>query len=193
MPVSPAPIELVLTDLDPALVHAWSEEFAAWPSAVTVSVGRLEQVTSIDALITAGNSYGQMDGGVDCALANHFPGLQRAVWAAIADESHGYLPVGSALVVPIADAAMPWLVYAPTMRVPMSLRDHDVAVHDAFWAALVAIGRHNTDPLSHPHSIGRLPRFRHRFRTGHPWPRRSAHGDGLPLLARGADGIHLGP
>lgn len=140
---SPAPLELVLTDLDRALVEAWSEEFAAWPSAVTVTLGRLEQVTGVDALITAGNSYGQMDGGVDRALSDHFPGLQRAVWAAIADESQGYLPVGSALVVPIQDAAVPWLVYAPTMRVPMSLRGHDVAVHDSFWAALVAIARHN--------------------------------------------------
>jgi hypothetical protein len=33
--------------------------------------------------MTAGNSYGQMDGGVDRVLSQHWPELQRAVWAAI--------------------------------------------------------------------------------------------------------------
>ena len=135
---------LLLVDLDAALVGAWEEEFAAWPSAVRTAVAGLETVTGVDALMTAGNSYGQMDGGVDRIVATHFPGVQRSVWAAIADQSRGYLPVGSAVVVATGSKVIPWLVYAPTMRVPRPLTgDLETAVHDAFWAALVAVDRHN--------------------------------------------------
>lgn len=139
-------VALTLVSMDPALVEAWDEGFAAWPSSVRVQEGRLEDVEGVDAFITAGNSYGQMDGGVDRAVAQHFPAVQRAVWAAIADDAHGYLPVGSAVVVPTGSDEVRWLVYAPTMRVPMSLRGAlDVAVHDGFWAALVAVAHHNRD------------------------------------------------
>lgn len=84
-----------------------------------------------------------MDGGVDRALAGYWPGVQRSVWAAIADEYHGYLPVGAASVVPTGGEPCRWLVYAPTMRVPMPLSGElDIAVHNAFWAGLLAIGSH---------------------------------------------------
>jgi hypothetical protein len=62
---------LLLVDLDQALVEAWEDEFAAWPSVVRTTRGRLEASTQVDALLTAGNSYGQMDGGVDRAIADH--------------------------------------------------------------------------------------------------------------------------
>jgi len=136
-------LELTLVDRDGLLVERWSEEFAAWPDSVRVRRGQLESVDDVDAWVTAGNSYGQMDGGVDRAVAEHIPGIQSAVWKAIATHARGYLPVGSALVVGTG-AATPWLVYAPTMRIPMSLRGPlESAVHDAFWAALVAVVRHN--------------------------------------------------
>lgn len=139
-------VSLTLVATDRALVAAWEGEFAAWPSAVRIREARLETTCGVDAFITAGNSYGQMDGGVDRVVAEHFPGVQRAVWAAIADEAHGYLPVGSAVVARTGSTTTPWLVYAPTMRVPMSLRGPlETSVHDAFWAALVAIARHNGD------------------------------------------------
>lgn len=137
---------LLLVDLDAALVDAWREAFADQINDGSVEVRKgslLDVLPEVDAVLTAGNSYGQMDGGVDRALANHWPEVQRAVWAAIADDHHGYLPVGSATVVPTGDESCRWLIYAPTMRVPMPLAGGlDMAVHDAFWAALVAIAHH---------------------------------------------------
>ncbi len=141
----PEPPRLLLVDLDRDLVDAWrialADEIAA--GAVDVRCGSLlDALPEVDAVITAGNSYGQMDGGVDRVLSQHWPEVQRAVWGAIADEHHGYLPVGSACVVPTGDSACGWLVYAPTMRVPMPLAGGlEMAVHDAFWAALVAVRR----------------------------------------------------
>lgn len=101
-------------------------------------------LTEADAVISPGNSYGQMDGGVDRVLCEAFPLAQRQVWAMVGDRHHGYQAVGTAEVVPTGDERCRWLVYAPTMRVPMPL-DHgrDIAVHDAFWAALRAVIAHD--------------------------------------------------
>jgi O-acetyl-ADP-ribose deacetylase (regulator of RNase III) len=145
--------QTLLIDLDSDLVSAWREVFAAEiaEGAIEVRQGSLLDVlTDVDAVLTAGNSYGQMDGGVDRAVAGYWPGVQRSVWAALADEHHGYLPVGCASVVPTGGDPCRWLVYAPTMRVPMPLTDGlDIAVHDAFWAALLAVGRHRaTNPIT---------------------------------------------
>lgn len=140
------PPHLLLVDLDADLVSAWCKVFAAQidEGAIEVQQGSLLDVLpEVDAALTAGNSYGQMDGGVDRALAGYWPDVQRSVWAAVADEYHGYQPVGAASMVPTGGEPCRWLVYAPTMRVPMPLSGGmDIAVHDAFWAALLAVGRH---------------------------------------------------
>jgi O-acetyl-ADP-ribose deacetylase (regulator of RNase III) len=47
---------------------------------------------------------------------------------------------------PAEDPDHPFLVHAPTMRVPGPLSQQSRAnIHDAFWAALVAVSRHNAD------------------------------------------------
>ncbi|WP_427895773.1 macro domain-containing protein [Kribbella sp. GL6] len=142
---------LLLVDLDVELVAAWQDAFAEQIEDGVVDVRHgslLDVLPEVDAVVTAGNSYGQMDGGVDRILAEHWPTVQRAVWSAIADEFHGYQPVGAATLVPTGDDPCRWLVYAPTMRVPMRLTGGlDIAVHDAFWAALLAVSNH-ADPIA---------------------------------------------
>jgi O-acetyl-ADP-ribose deacetylase (regulator of RNase III) len=140
------PPHLLLVDLDTDLVSAWCNVFAAQIDEGVIEVQQgslLDVLPEVDAVLTAGNSYGQMDGGVDRALAGHWPDVERSVWAAVADEYHGYQLVGAASVVPTGGDPCRWLVYAPTMRAPMPLSGGmDIAVHDAFWAALLAVGRH---------------------------------------------------
>lgn len=141
------PIRLILVDLDADLVDAWRAQFAAEVEGGMVEVRHgsiLDVLADVDAVMTAGNSYGQMDGGVDRVLSQHWPDLQRAVWAAVGDVHHGYQPVGTATLVATGGEPCRWLVHAPTMRVPMPLASGlDIAVHDAFWAALIAIEGHD--------------------------------------------------
>ncbi|NUR96340.1 MAG: hypothetical protein HOV67_13905 [Kribbellaceae bacterium] len=148
------PPRLLLVDLDAALVEAWHTAFAPQIDEGTVDVRRgslLDALPEADAVFTAGNSYGQMDGGVDRALANHWPNIQRAVWAAIADTHHGYQPVGTASLIPTNGDPCRWLVYAPTMRVPMRLSGPlEIAVHDAFWSALIATSNHPISTIASP-------------------------------------------
>jgi O-acetyl-ADP-ribose deacetylase (regulator of RNase III) len=70
-----------------------------------------------DAYVSPANGFGIMDGGIDLVLRGRFPGADRTVQAAIA-RLGPFLPVGRALVVETGDAFVPYLVCAPTMRVP---------------------------------------------------------------------------
>jgi len=137
-------LRLTLVDPNPEVCKGWSLEFATWTAEVSIECERFERLGAYDALVSPGNSFGIMDGGVDAHIAARFPSVHRAVRAAIDDEFSGYQPVGTAVVVPTGDSAHPFLVHAPTMRVPSSLsRLLRTNVHDAFWAALVAVERHN--------------------------------------------------
>jgi len=66
----------VLVDLDRELVDAWRLALDAEVAAGAVEVrcgSLLDALPEVDAVITAGNSYGQMDGGVDRVLSQHWP------------------------------------------------------------------------------------------------------------------------
>jgi O-acetyl-ADP-ribose deacetylase (regulator of RNase III) len=153
-PVGPT---LVLVGPHPALAAAWEAAFEPFADRVKTHLGVFQDLLgTFDALLTPGNSYGQMDGGFDGVVSRHFAPVQRAVWDAIGERHRGFLPVGSADVVPTGDDRCPWLVYAPTMRTPMRLGgDRDVAIHDAMWAGLIAVSRHN-ERVAPEHRIATL-------------------------------------
>jgi O-acetyl-ADP-ribose deacetylase (regulator of RNase III) len=137
-------VKLILVDPNPDLCVAWRQRFEIQPD-IEIRRGVFQDVTDANALVTAGNSFGLMDGGVDLAVARFDPGIETAVQRAIRNECCGELGVGAAVVVPFAlyqEHAPHWLIYAPTMRVPMSIAGTD-AVYRAMWAVLVAIHRHN--------------------------------------------------
>lgn len=122
------------------LVDAWTAEFVG----VEIVEGRFQDhLGTYDALVSPGNSYGQMDGGIDGAISAEFGAVQRNVWRMLAERHHGYQPVGTAEVVETGDPRCPFLVHAPTMRMPMRLRGAaELHVYDALWAALLAADRH---------------------------------------------------
>ena len=95
-----------------------------------------------DAVVSPANSFGFMDGGVDYAYSEHFGWhVQAAVQAEIDKLPFSELLVGQALVVPTGNAETPWLVCAPTMRVPKLIQDAfdlTLATRAAVKAALEA-------------------------------------------------------
>lgn len=134
-------VQLILVDPNPDLYEAWGRHFPSHAD-VEIHCARFETITGADALVTAGNSFGLMDGGVDLAVARAFPQAEARVRTNIQGRWHGELNVGAA-VVDITFAESPrWLVYAPTMRVPLDIRGTD-NVYRAMWAALVEVERHN--------------------------------------------------
>lgn len=72
-----------------------------------------------DAIVSPANSFGFMDGGLDAALVERF-GMyaETRPKQTIRDKHAGELLVGRAEVCPTNDSTVPWLICAPTMRVP---------------------------------------------------------------------------
>lgn len=136
------PLRLILVDPDPRLVVEWRERFDGLP-AVEVVEGCFEELPEYDCMVTAGNSFGIMDGGIDLAVTRYFGvPLMRRVQSRILAGFLGEQPVGTSIVVETQHPKHPYLAHTPTMRVPMSIARTDY-VYCAMWATLLAIHHHN--------------------------------------------------
>ena len=130
-----------LHTFDSAMAAARRKAFDGVRNVVVVEDDILEG--RCDALVSPANSFGYMDGGIDLAYRRYFGlDIQSRVQAKIGSEFHGELPVGQAMVVPTEHATVPYLVLAPTMRIPDKIGD-TVNVYLAFRAALLAVLAHN--------------------------------------------------
>lgn len=138
------PLSLILVDPDNRLCGAWKGAFRDDPT-VEVVPGYFEELPRYDCFITAANSFGQMDAGVDAAVVRHFGrNLMWRVHDVILADYLGEQPVGTSFLVETEDPDHPFVAHTPTMRVPMAI-DRTDYVYVAFWAALLAIRRHNRD------------------------------------------------
>jgi O-acetyl-ADP-ribose deacetylase (regulator of RNase III) len=134
-------LRLSLGDTNPAVASALAAAFAE-VAAVEVVQGNLLDL-SCDAVVSPANSFGDMSGGIDKAIDDFHKGeAQRRLRHAIAEHFLGELPVGMALVVELAAARFPFVIAAPTMRIPGSLN-----AYLAMRAALIAVLRHNVAAL----------------------------------------------
>jgi O-acetyl-ADP-ribose deacetylase (regulator of RNase III) len=135
-------ITLILVDPNLALCTAWSQHFSGM-RGVRVRHGRFEQLTEFDCMVSAANSFGLMDGGVDLAITNYFGArLMERVQFRVLSEYLGEQPVGTSMIVETEHPDHPFIAHTPTMRVPMAITTTD-NVYSATWAMLVAVARHN--------------------------------------------------
>jgi O-acetyl-ADP-ribose deacetylase (regulator of RNase III) len=136
-----------LQDVNGAIVDAWRRAFTDCPD-VTVSQGDIFAEPS-DAIVSPANSFGFMDGGIDLVYSQRFGwDLSERLRVRLRDEHDGELPVGQAVIVETGDVQFPWLVSAPTMRVPMDV-SNTVNAFLAFRAVIRAVRAHN-ETASHP-------------------------------------------
>lgn len=139
-------LRLCLGDRDGAVARALAGAFAD-AAGVEVVEGDLRDADCA-AIVSPANSFGDMGGGIDKAIDDLHGGLaQRAVMAAIADHFLGELPVGMALIVELPGPRFPFVVAAPTMRVPGRVAG-TLNAYLAMRAALVAVVRHNAEALA---------------------------------------------
>ncbi|EIA5959485.1 macro domain-containing protein [Salmonella enterica] len=135
-------IKLILSAPVPAMAAAFECYFQNTDN-VEIIPGPFETVPEFDCMVSAANSFGLMDGGVDAAITTYFgTQLQERVQQHILSEYLGEQPVGSAFVIETGNSEHPWLIHAPTMRVPLIIDGTD-AVYNATRAALLAIFQHN--------------------------------------------------
>jgi O-acetyl-ADP-ribose deacetylase (regulator of RNase III) len=132
-------IDLVARDR--ALYEAWTQVFEPFEE-VAAHLGDLF-AKDADAMLSPANSFGIMDGGLDLAIRDQLGfEVQSRAQKAIVEEHHGELPVGAALVIPTDHARWPYLIVAPTMRIPEPV-PRSLNAYLAFRAAITAVVRFN--------------------------------------------------
>jgi O-acetyl-ADP-ribose deacetylase (regulator of RNase III) len=135
-------MRLIIVDRGSEFCDVARWQFRSHPE-VQVVCGRFEDLPSFDCVVTAGNSFGLMDAGMDLAVVRYFGRhVMERIQKQILDDYLGEQPVGTCLIVPTDNAARPFVAHAPTMRIPMNIQGTD-HVYLAMWAALTAVHRHN--------------------------------------------------
>lgn len=141
-------IKLILSAPVPEIAEAFERLFSDDENVEIISKP-FETIPDFDCMVSAANSFGLMDGGVDAAITAFFgTQLMTRVQQRIVNEYLGEQPVGSAFVIESGDSKHPWLVHAPTMRVPLIISGTD-AVYLATRAALLAVYHHNKTHPEH--------------------------------------------
>jgi O-acetyl-ADP-ribose deacetylase (regulator of RNase III) len=147
--------ELWLIHPDEAMIAAFAARFAGLPDVRWIQ-SRFEDLEPHDAFVTAGNAFGIMTAGIDAAVVRRLgENVMRQVQDHILDAYWGEQPVGTAFVVRTGNPDVPFLVHAPTMRVPGNIAGTD-KVYAATWAALLAIAAHNARDVADTASVGSI-------------------------------------
>jgi O-acetyl-ADP-ribose deacetylase (regulator of RNase III) len=131
-------VELILADVQSAVVAEWQSFFKETPN-VSIHHGSIFEVRC-DALVSPANSFGFMDGGLDLWISHYFGWqVQERLQALIQRNHHGELLIGRAEIVPTDHEKIPYVIAAPTMRVPMMLGQETVNVYLATRAILLLV------------------------------------------------------
>ncbi|MBC7809709.1 MAG: macro domain-containing protein [Burkholderiales bacterium] len=135
-------MKLILVDLNDGVCDAWREYFKNLPDVEIVN-NYFESLPEFDCMVSAANSFGLMDGGVDAAIIRFFGNeLMFKIQRRIIDEYFGEQPVGTSMIVETDAKKHPFVAHTPTMRVPMAIA-HTDNVYLAMWAMLLEVHRHN--------------------------------------------------
>ena len=167
-------MHIYLRDRNQPLVDAWTERFTGI-NDITVSCGDIfseGEHLDVDAIISPANSFGFMDGGIDFVYSEYFgwgigDKLREHLW----QNYKGELLVGQAVVIDMRTTnskspliiqrvnRTPYLISAPTMRVPMNI-SNTVNAYLAFTAALRVAKEYNFKSILCPGlgtAIGKMP------------------------------------
>lgn len=144
-------MEIILSAIQDTLIEAWKKCFSDEENMKIVK----EDITKLncDAVVSPANSFGFMDGGLDYALSERFGwDLEKKLQKKIKELPEGELLIGKALLIETNDNKIPFLISAPTMRVPTNFNiDTSVNAYLAMKAALILSKNHeNINSLAVP-------------------------------------------
>lgn len=135
------PSKIFLIDRAQLLVDRWREQFSDCPAVEAIAGDYFQRPAH--AIVSPANSFGIMDGGLDLAIRDQLGfSVQTRIQEAIVEKYHGELPVGCAEIVPTDDPRWPYMVAAPTMRIPEPI-SFTIHPYLAFRAILTAVENFN--------------------------------------------------
>lgn len=145
--------KLILSAISEDLYLAFQKHFAQFPQ-VEVVFKRFED-TEFDCVVSAANSFGLMDGGVDQCITDYF-GVQmmKRMQDAVIREYYGEQPVGTSMILRgnenfnFGEGGVllknKYVAHTPTMRIPMDI-NRTSYVYSAMKAMLIAVEKHNEE------------------------------------------------
>jgi len=115
-------MKIILSAIGDDLAQAWQREFAG-AEGVEIHRGSILDV-GCEAVVSPANSFGFMDGGLDMTYSLFFGWqVEERLQKIIREHFCGELLVGQAALVETGHARIPYVIAAPTMRVPLVLTD----------------------------------------------------------------------
>src|SRR5688572_3750948 len=115
-------MKIYLADIEPSITEAY-EQFCGDLDFITIHRGSILTI-SCDAVISPANSFGFMDGGIDMVYSQYFGWIvQQRLQSLIKKYHNGELLIGNAEIVETDKPHIPFVIAAPTMRVPMTLKN----------------------------------------------------------------------
>ena len=130
-------MKLIFCDLNEDLIKSWEKSFGKDPN-IKIIHGSIFDI-ECNGIVSPANSFGFMDGGLDYQISKFFGWhVQERLQNIIKRKYHGELLVGCAEIVKTDHERIGHVISAPTMRVPMILRN-SVNVYLATRAVLVLI------------------------------------------------------
>ena len=160
-------MKIFLRDRNPGMTEAWNKYFQ--DDNVNISCGDIFMPLNGDhmkaeAIVSPANSFGFMDGGIDYIYSLFFGwGMSEELRTLIHTKHDGEILVGDAEVVDIrktkSDTPIPWLIAAPTMRVPEDV-SQTVNAYLAFRAVLRIAKDNQFDSILCPGlgtAVGQMP------------------------------------
>lgn len=113
--------KLILVDPNAELCESWANAFQEFDNVEVVN-DRFQSLLEFDCMVSAANSYGLMDGGVDLAIINFFgPELQTVVQEHIMEHYYGEQPVGTSFIARTINVNHRFVAHTPTMRILMNI------------------------------------------------------------------------
>jgi len=131
-----------LVHIDDDLGKAWAAYFSKYDNVNIIK----EDITKVksDAIVSPANSFGFMDGSLDYVLSERFGWhIQETLQKQIYNSDEGELLVGQTMTLETGDSDVPFLISAPTMRVPMNFNiATSINPYLAMKAILIACKKH---------------------------------------------------
>lgn len=115
-------MKIQLIDRNQVMCNFWKLHFDNC-SDVTIHCGDFFSLPA-DCIVSPANSFGFMDGGLDAVITNKLgKKTQENLQKLLEEKYNGELLVGQAVLVETGNNEVPFCISAPTMRVPLLLKD----------------------------------------------------------------------
>lgn len=131
-------MKYVFIDTNARMVDAWRDFFRN-ETKVSIVEGDITSL-SVDAIVSPANSFGFMDGSLDHAISERLGWhIEKELQMKIKTLPEGELLIGKTLTLETGDKNIPFIISAPTMRIPTNFNiDTSINAYLAMKAILIA-------------------------------------------------------